>query len=85
MPAADPHEEYRPTPPYQRVLIALLAAATSVTVMLTMLAPQMRRLLQPRPDVAACTVKEFPGCVGGKQDVTLIDAAASAASAASAP
>ncbi|MBL8328031.1 MAG: hypothetical protein JNJ71_04200 [Rubrivivax sp.] len=84
---------YRPygrLPWRRRLLIALLAIVTAVTVVLTLLSPpggvqRPRALGAPAADVAPCAPGQTQDCVGSKSTVQLIpgQAAAAAAPAAS--
>jgi hypothetical protein len=65
----------------RRVLIALLAVGTAITVTLLMLYPPggvKRRPPPPPPDAATCAPGQSTGCVGGM--ATVIVPAAPAAS-----
>jgi hypothetical protein len=69
-------ERYRPLSTRRRLLILLLAVATAVTLVLTLLDPPGRSL-RPRaiaasaaaPTTAPCAEGQSSGCVGGKVDV----------------
>ena len=78
---------YRPLSLRRRLLVAVLAVATAVTLIMMMLertgAPEI-----PRPPAvagpAACAAGQLSGCVGGKADVIFVPAAAAASSVAAA-
>lgn len=69
---------YRPLPARRRLLIAVLAVVTAITVVLTLLYPpggvkRTRRLPGP------CSEGRQTECVGGKADVIVLPQAPSAA------
>lgn len=70
-------DSYRPLTPRRRVLIALLAVATALTLILMMLervgAPPLPRP-PPRPDAARCAAGQTTDCVGGKAEVIVMPA-----------
>lgn len=77
-PQVDP---YRPTSARRRVLIAVLAVATATTLIWMMLervgAPPVQRVLPD--DRPRCAAGQTEGCVGGRAEVLVLPAPASAA------
>ena len=81
-------DRFRPLTLKRRVLVAVLAVVTAVTLILMMLervgAPEI-----PRPPgvggPARCAEGQLTGCVGGKADVIFVPAAASRSASAVAP
>ena len=70
------HDDYRPISARRKLLILLLAVATAITVILTLLktpAGALRPLqsspTQSLPDAARCGAGNNHQCVGGKADV----------------
>lgn len=78
-------DDFRPLPLRRRLLIALLAVATAVTLFLMMLerigAPEI-----PRPPAPAgppvCAAGQLNGCLGGKAEVIVVPAVAAVPSSA---
>lgn len=65
------HEAYRPLSGRRRLLILLLAVATAVAIMLSVLAPPGASKT-PRPqrqEPTACAPGQTAGCLGGKAEV----------------
>jgi hypothetical protein len=67
-------DDYRPVSRRRRLLIALLAVATAVTIVLTLVSPPAgSRGPHPlAPDAAACGPGQTTDCVGGRTDVFLV-------------
>ena len=81
-----PIDNYRPLSGRRRLLIVLLAVATAVTVVLTMLDPPggVQRKRQVSSGPAVCQPGQDRGCVGGTAEV-IAPAALPAAPASVAP
>jgi hypothetical protein len=79
-------DDYRPVSRKRRLLIALLAVATAVTIVLTLVSPPAGSRgphpLAQMPDAAACGPGQTTDCVGGRADVFLVAPTAVAAPAA---
>jgi hypothetical protein len=69
-------DDYRPVSRRRRLLIALLAVATAVTIVLTLVSPPAGSRgphpLAQAPDAAACGPGQTTDCVGGRTDVFLV-------------
>ncbi|MFY9512548.1 MAG: hypothetical protein WAQ05_16395 [Rubrivivax sp.] len=78
----DPVEHYPGLSRRRKLLLALLAVVTAVTVVLTLLNPPggVQRVRKLPADAAACSGVQTRDCVGGVVEV-IVPAAASAASA----
>lgn len=76
---ADLHRPYAPLPRRQRVLVVLLALATSITVLALILDPPggVKRPRAPATaaDVAACAPGQSETCVGSRMGVLAPSAA----------
>jgi hypothetical protein len=72
--ADDGGDDYRPLSGRRRVLIALLALATAVSVALTLLDPPggVKRKRHLPPDAAVCAPGQVNDCVGGKAQVIVV-------------
>ena len=70
------HDDYRPISARRKLLILLLAVATAITVILTLLktpAGAMHTSPKPSmPDAARCDEGNSHQCVGGKADVIVV-------------
>ena len=70
------HDDYRPISARRKLLILLLAVATAITVILTLLktpAGAMQTSPKPNmPDAARCDEGNSHQCVGGKADVIVV-------------
>lgn len=74
----DQNEDYRPLSGRRRLLIAVLAVSTAVTVVMLLLDPPggVQRKRTVTPDMAVCQPGQDQGCVGGKAQV-IVPAASS--------
>ena len=73
------HDDYRPTSARRKLLILLLAVATAVTLILTLLKRPAGAMdavhISPKagiPDAARCDEGNSHQCVGGKADVIVV-------------
>ncbi len=91
-------DDYRPVSRRRRLLIALLAIATAVTIVMSLVSPPAGsrgpHAASQAPDAPACGPGQTTDCVGGRADVFLVpapagpphlDAGASAAARPAAP
>lgn len=78
----DSDDRFRPVPLRRRMLVALLAVATAVTLIWMMLerigAPEIVRAPGAAGPVR-CAAGQLDGCLGGKADVIFVPAAAASA------
>jgi hypothetical protein len=75
-------DDYRPVNNRRRLLIALLAVATALTVVWSLLERPGGVQWKPRPpapDKARCAEGQTADCVGGKADVIMLPAPAASA------
>lgn len=71
-----PKNDFRPTRPRTRLLIALLAVATAGMVMWAVMDPLARldRMNRPPADRPACAPGQLDDCAGGKVTVIVVPA-----------
>jgi hypothetical protein len=79
-------DSYRPVSRKRRLLIALLAVSTAVTIVLTLVSPPAGskgpNAAAQTPDAPACGPGQTTDCVGGRADVFLVSPAPPSASPA---
>jgi hypothetical protein len=72
-------DSYRPVSRKRRLLIALLAVSTAVTIVLTLVSPPAGskgpHAAAQTPDAPACGPGQTTDCVGGRADVFLVSPA----------
>jgi len=82
---ADEDGDFPPVPLRRRLLIALLAVATAVTLFMMMLerigAPEIPRP-PPPAGPSVCAEGQLSGCLGGKAEVIVVPAPAAAPASA---
>ena len=68
--------DFKPTSRRRRLIIVALAVGTSLTIVLSMLAPHARYLREQlaldQADKPACTAGQTQGCVGGTMNVIVV-------------